>query len=97
MKLIREEIAHQDALDYDHLSKLPVLDSFIKESVRLNPLDKSELTRSDTNIVNFPTEISSITSVYPEKNPPTIPIPRLWAIPGCRRYSLLSGLGNDAR
>ncbi len=30
-----------DRWDHDTISQLPLLDSFIKESVRLNPLDKS--------------------------------------------------------
>ena len=41
-KLIREEISKKEPLDYERLSKLPILDSFIKEAVRLNPLDKRE-------------------------------------------------------
>ena len=40
--MIREEISKQKVLDHNGLSELPVLDSFIKEAVRLNPLDKSE-------------------------------------------------------
>ena len=47
VKLIREELADQDSLDYAHLSKLPILDSFIKESARFNPLDKSELAPTE--------------------------------------------------
>lgn len=38
---LREEIGDFDALDYDRLHSLPLLDSFIKEVVRLHPLDKS--------------------------------------------------------
>ena len=37
--LIRAEIEHQEKLDYTTVSSLPILDSFIKESARLNPLD----------------------------------------------------------
>ena len=39
--MLREEIRQQERLDYEHLTRMPILDSFIKESVRLNPLDKS--------------------------------------------------------
>lgn len=31
------------SLDYSKISKLPILDSFIKETIRVNPVDKSEL------------------------------------------------------
>ena len=34
----------QEKLDYATISSLPILDSFIKESVRLNPLDLSKWT-----------------------------------------------------
>ena len=43
IELIREEIKEvEDRLDCETVCRLPLLDSFIKESVRLNPLDKSE-------------------------------------------------------
>jgi hypothetical protein len=53
--MIREEIANQNALEYERLDKLPVLDSFINESVRANPLDKCKLTltRGDLIKENF--------------------------------------------
>lgn len=40
--MIRQEIKSQEKLDYATISSLPILDSFIKESVRLNPLDLSK-------------------------------------------------------
>ena len=43
MSLIQEEIGKHESMEYSTLAKLPILDSFIKESVRLNPLDRSEL------------------------------------------------------
>ena len=51
-KLIREEISKEEPLDYERLSKLPILDSFIKEAVRLNPLDKSELVM-DCGVIGY--------------------------------------------
>ena len=42
VELIRLEIERQECLDYATISTLPILDSFIKESVRLNPLDLSK-------------------------------------------------------
>ena len=42
VSLIREELGKQESMEYSTLARLPILDSFIKESVRLNPLDKSE-------------------------------------------------------
>ena len=42
VELIRLEIERQEKLDYETISTLPILDSFIKESVRLNPLDLSK-------------------------------------------------------
>lgn len=41
--MIYQEIKVTDNLDYEGINQLPILDSFIKESVRLNPLDKSKL------------------------------------------------------
>ena len=42
VELLRQEIERQEKLDYATISTLPILDSFIKESVRLNPLDLSK-------------------------------------------------------
>lgn len=39
--LLRAEVLAQESLDYAHISAMPILDSFMKESVRLNPLDTS--------------------------------------------------------
>lgn len=39
---LRKEITSEGPLDYTKISKLPMLDSFVKEAVRANPLDKSE-------------------------------------------------------
>lgn len=36
---LREEIGDYSKLDYQTLDQLPYLDSFIKETVRMNPLD----------------------------------------------------------
>ena len=44
IELVREELSARATLDYPTLTKLPILDSFIKEAVRLNPLDRSTLT-----------------------------------------------------
>ena len=40
--LIRKEIESVENLNYENITKLPILDSFIKETSRLNPTDKSE-------------------------------------------------------
>lgn len=46
IELIRSEIcAAKDRLDHETICQLPILDSFIKESVRLNPLDKMGIRR----------------------------------------------------
>ena len=68
VKLIREEISYQESLDYNGLSNLPILDSFIKESVRMNPLDKSEQLLECCGCV------AKSSSVYPEKGFKTIQI-----------------------
>lgn len=39
---LRNEIGSEGSLDYTKMSKLPILDSFIKETIRLNTLDKCE-------------------------------------------------------
>jgi cytochrome P450 len=36
---LRNEILQAGELSYDRLEQLPLLDSFIKETMRLNPLD----------------------------------------------------------
>ncbi len=38
--VLREELEQSSPLDYKRLEQLPLLDSFIKETVRFNPLDK---------------------------------------------------------
>lgn len=43
IRQLRDEIVSEGSLDYSKISKLPILDSFIKETIRVNPLDKSEL------------------------------------------------------
>ncbi|KAL8954598.1 MAG: hypothetical protein Q9183_007025 [Haloplaca sp. 2 TL-2023] len=44
IELIRREIREMSSpQDADSISRLPLLDSFIKESVRINPLDKSKI------------------------------------------------------
>lgn len=43
--LLRDEIESKTTLDFESISQLPILDSFIKEAVRVNPLDKSEQHR----------------------------------------------------
>ena len=40
--MIYGEIQSVKRLDYDSITNLPILDSFIKETARLNPLDKSQ-------------------------------------------------------
>ncbi|KAI9660584.1 MAG: hypothetical protein M1821_009936 [Bathelium mastoideum] len=48
IEVLRAEIANASLsgkMDYDRLMQLPILDSFIKESVRLNPLDKMAIRR----------------------------------------------------
>ena len=42
VEMIRHEIEAAGELDYDSINQLPILDSFIKESVRSNPLDKGQ-------------------------------------------------------
>lgn len=41
---LRDEIGNHSRLDYETLDKLPYLDSFIKETVRMNPLDNCMLS-----------------------------------------------------
>ncbi|KAL8762520.1 MAG: hypothetical protein Q9184_001480 [Pyrenodesmia sp. 2 TL-2023] len=43
--MIREEIQSIDKFDLEGLNRLPILDSFIKEAVRANPLDKMGIRR----------------------------------------------------
>lgn len=47
---LREELMKHDSLDYKTLEQLPLLDSFIKETMRLNPLDKCKFVRLFDNI-----------------------------------------------
>lgn len=45
VQLLRKEIGDPSHLDYAKLEKLPLLDSFIKETVRVNPLDTLAIRR----------------------------------------------------
>jgi cytochrome P450 len=47
---LRTEIGDFDSLTYDGLQNLPFLDSFIKEVVRLHPLDTSELSHAKCRV-----------------------------------------------
>ncbi|KAL1969931.1 hypothetical protein VTN77DRAFT_7441 [Rasamsonia byssochlamydoides] len=43
--ILRNEIGDDGAQDYERLEKLPLLDSFIKETIRMNPLDTLAIRR----------------------------------------------------
>ncbi|KAF7165201.1 hypothetical protein CNMCM5623_009467 [Aspergillus felis] len=43
--ILRKEIGDFSAYDYERLEKLPLLDSFIKETIRMNPLDTLAIRR----------------------------------------------------
>lgn len=43
--LLRAELLAQERLDYPAVSRLPILDSFLKESIRLNALDRMAVRR----------------------------------------------------
>jgi len=45
VEILRAEIGDPDILDYAMVEELPYLDSFIKETVRLNPLDTMAIRR----------------------------------------------------
>lgn len=45
---LRQEIDAHGKMKYQDISDLPMLDSFIKESVRLNPLDMSTSVSQDS-------------------------------------------------
>lgn len=45
VEILRKEIEDPSHLDYAKLEKLPLLDSFIKETVRVNPLDTLAIRR----------------------------------------------------
>lgn len=50
---LAEEIGDLNDLDYNKLQGLPLLDSFIKETVRLNPLDTSKPSFPTADVVVF--------------------------------------------
>jgi cytochrome P450 len=43
---LRDEVLSHDSADYKSLEQLSLLDSFIKETMRLNPLDTSNFLRT---------------------------------------------------
>lgn len=45
IQILRDEIGEFPELDYEKLERLPLLDSFIKETIRLNPLDTRSYPR----------------------------------------------------
>ncbi|PQE12393.1 cytochrome P450 protein [Rutstroemia sp. NJR-2017a BVV2] len=51
--LLREEIGDFSDLTYDSLEGFPILDSFIKETVRLNPLDTRAIRRKAMSPFRF--------------------------------------------
>ncbi|CRG90582.1 7-alpha-hydroxycholest-4-en-3-one 12-alpha-hydroxylase [Talaromyces islandicus] len=50
---LREEIGDHSRLDYQTLDNLPYLDSFIKETVRMNPLDNYAIRRKALQTYHF--------------------------------------------
>ncbi|KAK7696719.1 hypothetical protein SLS64_014285 [Diaporthe eres] len=50
---LRQELEQHLPLDYETLENLPLLDSFIKETVRLNPLDTLAIRRKALEPYNF--------------------------------------------
>ncbi|KAG8528993.1 uncharacterized protein KY384_006682 [Bacidia gigantensis] len=51
--MIREELRNVKRLDYEGVSSMQILDSFIKETVRLNPSDKLSIRRKALKPYNF--------------------------------------------
>lgn len=52
-KALKEEIRSLPDLEFDSIQKLPLLDSFIKECVRLNPLDRMAIRRKALSTYKF--------------------------------------------
>ncbi|TGJ78201.1 hypothetical protein E0Z10_g10558 [Xylaria hypoxylon] len=50
---LRQELEQASPLDYNRLEQLPLLDSFIKETVRFNPLDKLAIRRKAMESYTF--------------------------------------------
>ncbi|KAJ3571855.1 hypothetical protein NPX13_g5235 [Xylaria arbuscula] len=76
---IRRELEQALPLDYKRLEELPLLDSFIKETVRFNPLDKLAIRRkalepytfSDGSI-SVPAGATVCTSAYDQTHNPEV-------------------------
>ena len=57
--MIRQEIQSIDKCDLRGINSLPILDSFIKEPVRVNPLDKSKSSSTSSRTRNCADMIGS--------------------------------------
>ncbi len=55
VEILRKEIGDPSRLDYAKLEKLPLLDSFIKETVRVNPLDTR---KSPKKVPSYPCSVA---------------------------------------
>ena len=75
-ELIYQEVESLEDLDYEGLSRLPVLDSFIKEAVRINPLDKSKYISIGASLGLR--SANSFNSVYPSQSSQTIHLLEWW-------------------
>ncbi|KAI0410100.1 cytochrome P450 [Xylaria palmicola] len=76
---IRRELGQSMPLDYKRLEQLPLLDSFIKETVRLNPLDKLAIRRKALESYTFsdgsisvPAGATVCTSAYDQMHNPEV-------------------------
>ena len=68
---LREEIAQLTSLDFASMSKLPKLDSFVKECVRLNPLDRGK----HEHTIHFPESLyANFTSGHSSQSTKPLPI-----------------------
>ncbi|KAI0410415.1 putative cytochrome P450 [Xylaria grammica] len=76
---IRRELKQSVPLDYQRLEQLPLLDSFIKETVRFNPLDKLAIRRKALESYTFsdgsisvPAGATVCTSAYDQMHNPEV-------------------------
>jgi len=97
IQLLRDEIGDYSKLDYERLESLPILDSFIKETIRFEPFDTRAIRRKALKPFSFTDGpyvpagsmacVSSYDLMHDEKN-----YPNPYEFDGLRFVSRASGM-----
>lgn len=95
--MIYNEVENLENLGYESINRLPILDSFIKETLRIAPLDKSK-SKPQRNLNRLATKFSDwVDSGYPSQSAQTLHILVWWSARACWENSMRFRVGHHAQ